>query len=306
MLLQALSIVSGILLVTTLILATNFTVAKNIRSARLSYSLESASTRAFNDAQIWARDTLALQVTEGAFNGSLAIGSGSGQIGCIDTTCMWHFINSWRITGGTSDTGSGQLSEATNLESGVQEGRVSMIVTTTLYNSLSDPLVPVGTRSQLVTARTINVSPYFVITASQSTIAQTILSSRAEGDTAGVASNLQELALQKTSPSVAEPSAFYKTLITSTISCLNSADAQNKNANQDVPSAADMPKIPSHNYVPTDETLVWIYEAPCQINFIPAGAPSNFQNSVDGEFEHSGSVNSLWANGNALNNDVAR
>ncbi len=60
MILQTLSLISGILFVGTIILATNLSAAKAFANQRLSTSLQVASDRALNDVQTWARDTLAL------------------------------------------------------------------------------------------------------------------------------------------------------------------------------------------------------------------------------------------------------
>jgi len=225
MLIQALSLVSALLFLVGIILATNFTVAKNIANQKMAFSLQIASGRALNDAQSWARDTLALNDSESQ-QVVLRVGSGSGSFGCVDTGCNWQFANRWRVTGGTADqTQVGQQSMASNLEPALQEGRASITVTTTLYKTLSGPLHSAASRSSTVTGRYLNASPYFVVTAIRDVSANIAADNYSEGDTGGVLS-LRGLHALTSTPDAVDPAAYRQTTLSSEMTCINSKDAQ--------------------------------------------------------------------------------
>lgn len=306
MLIQALSLVSALLFLVGVILATNFTVAKNLANQKMAFALQIASGRALNDAQSWARDTLALNDSESQ-PVVLRVGSGSESFGCVDTGCGWQFINQWRVTGGMADqTQTGQQSTALNLEPALQEGRASITITTTLYKTLSGPLHSAASRSSTITGRYLNTLPYFAVTAVRDVSANVAAIDDSEGDSGGVRL-LDEKSQQASSPDASVPGAYTKTALNSQMTCVNSKDAQHANDPKlDVPSAADMPTIPHHAYVPNEETLVWIYEAPC---VTPSetifDAPPNSDVNSQGEYRHSGSANKNWKKGDSEDSTFA-
>jgi len=261
----------------------------------MAFALQIASGRALNDAQSWARDTLALNDSESQ-PVVLRVGSGSGSFGCVDTGCSWQFINQWRVTGGTADqTQAGQQSMASNLEPALQEGRASITVTTTLYKTLSTPLHSAASRSSTITGRYLNTLPYFAVTAVKDVGANVAAVNDSEGDTGG-AQRLQTFNEGASYPDVHTPAEYTETTLTSQVTCLNSKDAQHStDAKLDIPTTIDMPKIPHHAYVPNDETLVWIYEAPCvtpsQTIF---DVPANIDVRSQGEYKHLGSTEENW------------
>lgn len=300
MLIQALSLVSALLFLVGVILATNFTVAKNIANQKMAFALQIASGRALNDAQSWARDTLALNDSESQ-PVVLRVGSGSGSFGCVDTGCSWQFINQWRVTGGTADqTQAGQQSTALNLEPALQEGRASITITTTLYKTLSAPLHSAASRSSTVTGRYLNASPYYTVTATRDVSANLAAVKDSEGDTGG-ALRSQGYGEAVSSPDVSVPAAYTQTTLISQMTCKNSKDAQHpNNAKLDVPTAADMPTIPHHSYVPNSEALVWIYEAPC---ITPSetifDVPPNINVRSQGGYQHLGAMSASWEKGDS-------
>jgi len=212
------------------------------------------------------------------------------------------------VTGGTADqTQVGQQSMASNLEPALQEGRASITVTTTLYKTLSGPLHSAASRSSTVTGRYLNASPYFVVTAIRDVSANIAADNYSEGDTGGVLS-LRGLHALTSTPDAVDPAAYRQTTLSSEMTCINSKDAQHSNDPKlDVPTATDMPKIPHHAYVPNEETLVWIYEAPC---VTPSetifDVPPNVDVHSQGEYEHSGSTSESWQKGDSENSSLAR
>jgi len=273
----------------------------------MAFALQIASGRALNDAQSWARDTLALNDSESQ-PVVLRVGSGSESFGCVDTGCGWQFINQWRVTGGMADqTQTGQQSTALNLEPALQEGRASITITTTLYKTLSAPLHSAASRSSTVTGRYLNASPYYTVTATRDVSANLAAARDSEGDTGGV---MQPIGISEAEPSpdVSIPAAYKSTTLVSQATCLNSKDAQHlSDAKLDVPTTADMPKIPRHSYVPNDETLVWIYEAPC---ITPSeeifDVPSNIDVHSQGQYQHLGSTSANWDKGDSDNASLAK
>jgi len=209
-------------------------------------------------------------------------------------------VDSWRVTGSLADpVASGSQSVATNLETTLKEGRVSITLTSSLYKSLSNNSPILASRSQLITGRYFNEPPYFVVTAVSDINSNGALKGSSEGDTGGTADD-KNAAFRPISPDVNNPAGFVRTILGSRSICKNSSDALNVDPKRDVPSAANLPAIPNHSYA-KKEQLVWIFEAPCVTpGLVPDPAhpiPVNVDIHSQGDYLHSGSLSLPWSKG---------
>lgn len=203
------------------------------------------------------------------------------SIQVIDATtqasCSLFETTTYRVTGSTTEptagneAGSSTLATADNLQTAVDEQRISAEVTATITNATGTVL---GTGTRELTVRVFDVPPWAIVTGARDVT--TVIGSvhAAEGDTAGVDANGAPSDSYNATPDPVNPSQYKNTVIYAKMTCTNSV----ANGDQGNPKIDNQP--PGNNDMPWGvQAIGRAFEAPCQPNYglaetpaIPAGA----------------------------------
>jgi hypothetical protein len=168
-----------------------------------------------------------------------------------EPACTWFVTVAYEVTGSSEGSTSGP-DPATNLQSALNENRISGAVTVTITNFKGDI---VGSRTRIVTLRIFEASPFAVLTGSRETTAIAGAVNAEQGDSAGYNNAVE--ALSHATPDPANPSLVKNTSIAVTMSCANSA-ANNSNVRPLLDN-----KAPGNDNKPWGASGGSGFEAPC-------------------------------------------
>jgi hypothetical protein len=154
----------------------------------------------------------------------------------------------------------------------VDEQRISATITTIVSDATGRTLY--GGRTEEVTARVFDVSPYVVVTATHDLGSSAGAMASAEGDTGGVAEDAVNIL--KGSPEWNDPSGYTNTLITATLQCVNTAAFDESNAEADTDDGSNLFDSSFH----PDGSLAWAYQMPCTPTAGVPDAPNGAENYV--------------------------
>jgi hypothetical protein len=213
------------------------------------------------------------------------------------TTCTLFETTTYQVTGSTTapspkgDAATAGQSTAENLQTLVDEQRISAEVTATITNASG---VVIGSVTRELTARVFDAPPYAIVTGTRD--ASTVLGSEhaAEGDTSGI------YAIGKSSggnatPDPANPSSYKVTVIRVKMTCTNSS------ANNDQTDPVADNKPPGNNNMPWGVQAVHrAFEAPCLPSYGILNVPSDAEIPADANYDVSSFADPKpWRNGSS-------
>jgi hypothetical protein len=274
---QTLIVIASIVALSAAILTSTIVSAKNSFHQLVIAKTQTAMNDGTSQFQFWAQKFVAKYGTEADWQAQSAQKAPIFQPMCAanETKCTFYETLQWKVTGASSGvpapaSSSAPMSTAENMTPAVDEQRVSATITTIVSDATGRTLY--GGRTEEVTARVFNVSPYVVVTATHDLASASEAIAASEGDSGGVAG--VGAALNVSIPQATDPDAYTDTVIRAQISCANTAlfDETDAEASQNNGSLLFDP-----HYHP-DGSLIWAYQMPCTPTDGVPSAPNGTQN----------------------------
>ncbi len=307
--LQTLVVIASIVVLAGAILTSTLVTAKNAFHQVIVAKTQTAMNDATSQFQFWAQSFAAKYGTEADWQAPSVQQAPIFQsmCGAGATTCNFYETLQWKVTGSTigvpAPAGTGAaLSTAMNMTPAVDEQRISATITAVVSDATGRTLY--GGRTEEVTARVFNVSPYVVVTATRDLGSAAGAVGASEGDSGGV---LALVNVPGSSPDGSRPSRYTDTVITATLDCANTAgfdEADPQAEPMDDGTNLFDPKYRSGG------DLQWAYQMPCTPTSGVPSSPSGIENYVPptgSVYQIYGSDStSSWQKGDLNNSQFAR
>jgi hypothetical protein len=251
-LLAAIIVISGTLLTSTLL------TAKKSLHELLLMKTQIAMNNTVSDFETWAIQRVRYSNTQTTWPTTF---TRNIKATCGLPSCPYWAYSKWLVTGATTalpqqTTTTTNNASAINLATAVDEQRISAQITVTIDDASGKTTFSSATRE--ITARTLNVTPYVVITGvkdSETAVGQV---RSLEGDSGGVSDKTtKELSL----PDPALPANFTDTRVSTNVDCDNSVAVKR----QDNPYA-DVAISIDHSIRQFGDQD-WQYEVPCSPSY---------------------------------------
>ncbi len=276
--LQTLVVIASIVVLAGAILTSTLVTAKNAFHQVIVAKTQTAMNDATSQFQFWAQSFAAKYGTEADWQAPSVQQAPIFQsmCGAGATTCNFYETLQWKVTGATigvpAPAGTGAaLSTAMNMTPAVDEQRISATITAVVSDATGRTLY--GGRTEEVTARVFNVSPYVVVTATRDLGSAAGAAGASEGDSGGtIASHY----VSDEVPNAAAPAGDIDTLISATIECANTLGFDETDLvapNDDGANLFD-PEYRSGG------NLEWAYQMACTPTSGVPGAPTGTVNYV--------------------------
>jgi hypothetical protein len=306
---QTLIVIASIVVLSAAILTSTIVSAKNAFHQLVIAKTQTAMNDGTSQFQFWAQKFVAKYGTEADWQAQSAQQTSIFQPMCANETANCTFFETlqWKVTGATSGVPTPASSDAptsiaVNMTPAVDEQRISATITTIVSDATGRTLY--GGRTEEVTARVFDVSPYAVITGTHDlgSISGSIQAS--EGDSAGVEDD--NYGQHDATPILADPSAYTNTLVKATIECGNTALFDESNPESTV---NDGTKLFDPRFRDGGD-LVWAFEMPCTPTYGVPAAPAwatNYVQPIGSTYQiDSSNSNTTWQKGDAEQSTFAR
>ena len=257
-LLAAIIVISGTLLTSTLM-----TAKKSLHELLLTKT-QIAMNNTVGDFEAWATQRVQSSNTQTTWPTTFTRNIKSL---CGLPSCQYWTYSKWLVTGATTAlsqqmTTTTKNASAVNLATAVDEQRISAQITVNIDDASGKTTFSSATRA--ITARTLNVAPYLVITGMKDGGTASGRVESSEGDTGGVAVSAR---LLFTAPDGAAPARTVDTRIRTDVDCVNS-----KAAHDSANPYKDMAISINHSIRQFGDQD-WQFEVPCIPNYYVDTAP---------------------------------
>ena len=254
MLMQSMVLLAAIVVISGTLLTNSLMTAKKSLHELLLTKTQIAMNNAVSDFETWAAQRVQSSNTQTTWPTTFTRNIKST---CSLPQCQYWAYSQWLVTGATTllprqVNTTAKNATAMNLATAVDEQRISAQVTVSIDDVSGKSTFSSATRQ--ITARTLNVAPYVIITGITDSETAAGEARSVEGDSGGFDDGLR---LKRTVPDANFPAMVSDTQILTDVDCVNSIAG----ANQDDPNA-DKARSVDHSIRQFGDQD-WQFEVPC-------------------------------------------